>query len=51
MEVKEMPDFGHPFSGLAKERKLSDQELIRAIRFMISTKYEAGYPAKNSISN
>jgi len=36
-----MPDFGHPFSGMAKERKLTDQELIRAIRFMISAEYEA----------
>lgn len=36
-----MPDFGHPFSGLKKERKLSDQELIRSIRFMISAEYEA----------
>lgn len=36
-----MPDFGHPFSGLAKERKLTDAELIRAIRFMISAEYEA----------
>lgn len=36
-----MPDFGHPFAGLAKDRKLTDQELIRAIRFMISAEYEA----------
>ena len=36
-----MPDFGHPFSGLAKERKLTDSELIRAIRFMVSAEYEA----------
>lgn len=36
-----MPDFGHPFSGLAKERKISDQELIRSIRFMIAAEYEA----------
>ena len=36
-----MPDFGHPFSGLAKERKLTDAELIRAIRFMVSAEYEA----------
>jgi rubrerythrin len=36
-----MPEFGHPFSGLKKDRKLSDQELIRAIRFMISAEYEA----------
>ena len=36
-----MPGFGNPFSGLAKERKLTDAELIRAIRFMISAEYEA----------
>lgn len=36
-----MPDFGHPFSGLAKDKKLTDAELIRAIRFMISAEYEA----------
>lgn len=36
-----MPDFGHPFSGLSKERKISKQELIRSIRFMIAAEYEA----------
>jgi rubrerythrin len=36
-----MPDFGTPFSGLAKERKLTNEELIRAIRFMIAAEYEA----------
>ena len=36
-----MPDFGTPFSGLAKERKLTHEELIRAIRFMIAAEYEA----------
>ncbi len=36
-----MPEFGSPFSGLANERKLTDQELIRAIRFMIAAEYEA----------
>ncbi len=36
-----MPEFGHPFSGLANDRKLTDQELIRAIRFMIAAEYEA----------
>lgn len=36
-----MPDFGHPFSGLANERKLTDAELIRAIRFMVAAEYEA----------
>ncbi len=36
-----MPDFGQPFSGLAKDKKISDQELIRSIRFMIAAEYEA----------
>lgn len=36
-----MPDFGHSFSGLAKDKKLTDAELIRAIRFMIAAEYEA----------
>jgi len=36
-----MPDFGTPFSGLANDRKLTKEELIRAIRFMVSAEYEA----------
>lgn len=36
-----MPDFGNPFSGLAKDRKLTKEELIRSIRFMVSAEYEA----------
>ena len=36
-----MPEFGNPFGGLAKDRKLTDAELVRAIRFMISAEYEA----------
>lgn len=36
-----MPEFGSPFSGLASDRKLTDAELIRAIRFMVSAEYEA----------
>jgi rubrerythrin len=36
-----MPDFGSSFSGLANDRKLKDEELIRAIRFMIAAEYEA----------
>ena len=36
-----MPDFGNPFSGLAHDRKLTEEELIRAIRFMIAAEYEA----------
>ena len=36
-----MPNFGSPFSGLANDRKLTDAELIRAIRFMVAAEYEA----------
>ena len=36
-----MPDFGNPFSGFSAGRKLTEQELIRAIRFMIAAEYEA----------
>ncbi len=36
-----MPTFGSPFSGLAKDRTLTDAELIRAIRFMVAAEYEA----------
>ena len=36
-----MPDFGQPFSGMAKDKKLTDQELVRSIRFMIAAEYEA----------
>ncbi|MCD8553432.1 ferritin family protein [Seleniivibrio sp.] len=36
-----MPDFGNSFSGLQNDRKLTDKELIRAIRFMVAAEYEA----------
>lgn len=36
-----MPDFGTAFSGMAADRKLTKEELIRAIRFMIAAEYEA----------
>jgi rubrerythrin len=36
-----MPTFGTPFSGLAKDIKLTDAELVRAIRFMVASEYEA----------
>jgi rubrerythrin len=36
-----MPEFGAPFSGLAEGRKLTDAELVRAIRFMVAAEYEA----------
>jgi rubrerythrin len=36
-----MPDFGNSFSGLAKDRKLTEAELIRAVRFMVAAEFEA----------
>ncbi|MBN1392898.1 MAG: hypothetical protein JW947_08865 [Sedimentisphaerales bacterium] len=36
-----MPEFGNPFSGMANAKKLTDTELVRAIRFLISAEYEA----------
>lgn len=36
-----MPEFGNPFAGQISDRKLTDKELIRAIRFMIAAEYEA----------
>ena len=36
-----MPDFGSPFSGLAHDRKLTNEELIRAVRFVLAGEYEA----------
>ncbi len=36
-----MPGFGSPFSGLANDRKLTHEELVRAIRFMMAAEYEA----------
>lgn len=36
-----MPEFGSPFQGLKNDRKLTHEELIRAIRFMVSAEYEA----------
>ena len=36
-----MPEFASPFSGLAHDRKLTDQELVRAIRYMVAAEYEA----------
>ena len=36
-----MPEFSTPFAVLKNDRKLTDQELIRAIRFMIAAEYEA----------
>lgn len=36
-----MPEFGSPFSGLSNDRKLTDAELVRAIRFMVAAEFEA----------
>lgn len=36
-----MPEFCSPFSGLASDRKLSKEELVRAVRFMVAAEYEA----------
>ena len=36
-----MPEFSSPFTVLKSDRKLTAEELIRAIRFMIAAEYEA----------
>ena len=36
-----MPTFGSPFSGFTSEPKLTEEELIRAVRFIIASEYEA----------
>lgn len=36
-----MPDFGTPFAGLSLDRKLTDEELVRAVRFAAAAEFEA----------
>jgi demethoxyubiquinone hydroxylase (CLK1/Coq7/Cat5 family) len=36
-----MPTFGSPFSGLANNKKLTKDELIRAVRFTVAAEFEA----------
>lgn len=36
-----MPEFATPFKGNANPKKLSEKELIRAIRFSIASEFEA----------
>ncbi len=36
-----MPDFGSPFAGLANNRKLTKEELIRAMRYVTAAEFEA----------
>ena len=36
-----MPEFSSPFTVVKNDRKLTKEELIRSIRFMIAAEYEA----------
>jgi rubrerythrin len=36
-----MPDFATAFTGMNSERKLTESELVRAIRLMVADEYEA----------
>lgn len=36
-----MPEFGTPYSVLSSNKKISKEELVRAIRFFIAAEYEA----------
>lgn len=36
-----MPEFSNPFAVLKNDRKLTKEELVRAIRFMVAAEYEA----------
>lgn len=36
-----MPEFRIPFTVMKSDRKLTKEELVRAIRFMIAAEYEA----------
>lgn len=36
-----MPDFGNPFAGLGLDRKITNEELVRAIRFSMAAEFEA----------
>lgn len=40
-EVVSMPEFTKPFTGLACDRKLTREELVRAIRFSMAAEFEA----------
>ena len=36
-----MPEFANSFSGLKHDRKLTKEELIRALRYFVAAEYEA----------
>lgn len=38
-----MPEFVNPFSGVVPDRKLTDGELVRAIRLNIAAEHEAAH--------
>jgi rubrerythrin len=39
--VKKMPEFVNPFSGMIPERKMTTEELIRALRLDLAAEHEA----------
>ena len=41
MMILIMPVFGTPFSGFSSEHKLTKEELVRAVRFLVASEYEA----------
>ncbi|MDD5418701.1 MAG: ferritin family protein [Methanomicrobiaceae archaeon] len=41
VEVYFMPEFANPFAGNSLGRKISDDELVRAIRYVIAAEFEA----------
>ncbi len=40
-EEVQMPEFVNPFSGVVPDRKMTKQELIRAIRLNLAAEHEA----------
>jgi rubrerythrin len=36
-----VPEFCNPFGTMAADRKLTHEELVRAVRFMVAAEYEA----------
>jgi rubrerythrin len=36
-----MPEFSNPFSGLKADRKVTEEELVRCIRYSLAAEYEA----------
>ena len=36
-----MPEFGTPFAGLASARRLTHEELVRAVRYTMAAEFEA----------